>query len=170
MTKVKTKVKSTEGIEKNMHEEIGNLVHKAYHEGFEDGAKAADTLGNCSWEQGVKDAWGCVTSLIRCFADDDETSEENGAAAYAIAGALEETDPLEYTRAYNEARADEPMEDEIKVGDLVIDPNGKECVITNMETHIHVIYPESGKTHKWSRDTKFKPTGEHIVGVGKVEL
>lgn len=164
-------VKSTKGIEKNMHSEIENLVRKAYNEGKEDGLKEAKAMDSCSWEKGVEDAWGCVTHMLNTLGKDDDIKADERAVMRAVAHTLETSDPLGFTRSYVEVRnLDADDEDGLEVGDVVLDPADNECVITNMETHIHVIYPKNGKTKKWDKDTKFKPTGKHIIGVGKVEL
>ena len=49
----------------------------------------------------------------------------------------------------------------LHVGDEVIDCSGNKCIITNIDTNIHVIYPANGKTHKWSKKSHFVKTGAH---------
>lgn len=66
---------------------------------------------------------------------------------------------------YNEYKARKAKEAEdakLHVGDEVIDGSGNTCVITNIDTSIHVIYNKNHKTHKWSKNTKFKKTGNHF--------
>lgn len=166
--KIMTEVKSTKGIEKNMHEEIDNLVRKAYNEGFVDGKNAVKSLNSCSWEKGVTDAWECVCHMLNMMGKDHDIKRDERAVIRAVSHTLETSDPIDFTKSYVEFRNAEEDE-EIEVGDLVIDPSGNECIITNIGTHIHVIYTENLKTHKWELGTEFKPTGLQVVGFGKVE-
>ena len=46
------------------------------------------------------------------------------------------------------------------VGDYVRDISGDLCVITNVDTEVHVMYSD-GKTRKWPRHTKFSRTGSN---------
>ena len=166
-----TEVKSTKGIEQNMHSEIGNLVRKAYNEGFADGSKAVKTIDTCSWKQGAEDAWECIIKMLDIMSTEEDISRDDKCVFRALVHTLENADHIDYTRSYVAVRnIGEDKEDELEVGDVVLDPAGHECVITNMDTHIHVIYPSNGKTHKWDKDTIFESTGKHIVGVGKVEI
>ena len=52
----------------------------------------------------------------------------------------------------------ELFEQKIKVGDYVRDISDILCIVTNIDTHIHVIYP-NGKTHKWPKNSRFTKTG-----------
>lgn len=167
-------VKSTKGIEKNMHEEIDNLVRKAYNEGFVDGKNTVHSMGNCSWEKGVQDAWDCVINTIELMSRDCDMKKEDRIVFRALTKALESDDPIDFTRSFVEIRNleaddEEDEEDELEVGDLVTDPSGNECIVTNIDTHIHVIYTDSLKTHKWKLDTEFKPTGLKVVGFGRID-
>lgn len=166
-------VKSTKGIEKNMHSEIENLVHKAYEEGKADGLKEARTTDSCSWEKGVTDAWGCVIHTLNTLGKDEDIKADERAVMRAVAHTLETSDAIGFTRSYVEMKnltADEEADEPIEVGDVVLDPSGNECVITNDDTHYHVIYTSNGKTHKWDKDTKFEPIGKRVEGVGRIRL
>lgn len=166
-------VKSTKGIEKNMHSEIENLVHKAYEEGKADGLKEAKATDSCSWEKGVTDAWECVTHTFNLLSTECDFTIEERKVMKAVAHILEDSRPIEQTRVYVETRNhadDEEADEPIEVGDVVLDPSGNECVITNDDTHYHVIYTSNGKTYKWNKDTKFKPIGKRVVGVGRIRL
>lgn len=166
--KIMTEVKSTKGIEKNMHAEIENLVRKAYNEGLVDGKNSGNALGSCSWEKGVTDAWECIINILDTMGRDGDIKRDERAVIRAVSHTLETSDPIDFTKSYVEVRNAEEDE-EIEVGDLVLDPSGNECIITNIGTHIHVIYTENLKTHKWELGTEFKPTGLRVVGFGKVE-
>ena len=176
-----TEVKSTKGIEKNMHEEIDNLVRKAYDEGFRHGMNSVDALKGCSWEKGVTDAWECVCNTLNMMGKDKSIKADDRAVMRAMAHTFETSDPIGFTKSYVDVRNIEEdeedvdyefnysEEDELEVGDLVTDPSGNECIITNIDTHIHVIYTDNLKTHKWKLDTEFKPTGLKVVGFGRIE-
>lgn len=168
-----TEVKSTKGIEKNMHEEIDNLVRKAYNEGFVDGKNAVDALKGCSWEKGVTDAWECMCNTLNMMGKDKAIKADERAVMRAMAHTFETSDPIGFTKSYVDVRnieeGEEDEEDELEVGDLVIDPSGNECIVTNIDTHIHVIYTDTLKTHKWKLDTEFKPTGLKVVGFGRID-
>lgn len=127
-------------------------------------------INKCSWEKGVTDAWETIVNVLNVLGKDKDISKDERAVIRAVAHTLEHTDAVEHTRNYVEVRNLNAEEDDVEVGDMVLDPNGNECVITNMESLIHVIYPNNGKTRRWGKDTKFKPTGKRIIGVGKVEL
>lgn len=132
-------------------------------------------INKCSWEKGVTDAWETIVNVLNVLGKDEDISRDERAVMRAVAHTLEHTDAVEHTRNYVEVRnlginEAEEEDEELEVGDVVIDPRGKECVITNMETHIHVICTKDGMTERWYKDTKFKPTGKRIIGVGKVAL
>lgn len=125
----------------------------------------------CSWEKGVNDAWDCVVDILMKMGNEDDIKDSDRMIFRAIAHTLEDIDHVDFTRSFVEIRnldADDEEEDELEVGDLVIDPSGNECIITNIGTHIHVIYTDNLKTHKWKLDTEFKPTGLRVIGMGKV--
>lgn len=165
-------VKSTKGIEKNMRSEIENLVRKAYEEGKADAEKVARAMDKCSWEQGVKDAWETIIDVFTLLGNDGVLKANDRVVIRAMADILKTYDYIDATRRYVDAKNLEEDKEEYvpKEGDVVLDPIGNECIITNIESHIHVIYIKNRKTHKWELDTEFKPTGKHVVGIGKIEL
>lgn len=128
-------VKSTKGIEKNMHSEIENLVHKAYEEGKADGLKEAKATDSCSWEKGVTDAWGCVIHTLNMLGKDEDIKADERAVMRAIAHTLETSDAIGFTRSYVEMKnltADDEADKSIEVGDVVIDADGKERVVIHI--------------------------------------
>lgn len=133
-------------------------------------------IEKCSWEKGVTDAWETIINMLNVLGKDEDISKDERAVMRVVAHALEHTDAVEHTRSRVKVRnlgiEEDDEEEELEVGDVVIDPRGKECVITNTETHIHVICIKDGKTCIWGKKLKdeFKPTGKRIIGVGKVEL
>lgn len=65
----------------------------------------------------------------------------------------------EYGKRKAEKESGKPEKPDLKVGDCVLDGSGNFCTITQIGTHIHVMYP-SGKTHKWSKGAKFRYVGK----------
>ena len=166
-------VKSTKGIEQNMCDEIKNLVRKAYTEGRQDGMKEHKAISNCSWAKGVEDAWECIVNLLNTLGKDDDIKSDERAVMRAVAHTLEHTDAVDHTRSYvgiKNLKIDVKEDKPIEVGDVVLDKSGNECVVTNTDTHIHVIYPSNGKTMKWDKRAKFEQTGKRVLGMGKVEV
>lgn len=55
-------------------------------------------------------------------------------------------------------------EEPIRVGDEVEDPNGLKAIVTNYDTHMHLIYPHNGKTWKVPHDQEYaiKRTGKEF--------
>lgn len=166
-------VKSTKGIEQNMCDEIKNLVRKAYTEGRQDGRKEHRAIVDCSWAIGVEDAWECIVNLLNTLGKDDDIKSDERAVMRAVAHTLEHTDAVDHTRSYvgiKNLKLDVKEDKPIEVGDVVLDKSGNECVVTNTDTHIHVIYPSNGKTMKWDKRAEFKQTGKRVLGMGKVEI
>lgn len=166
-------VKSTKGIERNMHEEIDNLVRKAYTEGRQDGMKEHKAVNECSWAKGVEDAWGCIIDMLKMLGKDGDIASDDRTVMRAVAHTLEHTDAVDHTRSYvgiKNLKVDVKEDKPIEVGDVVLDKSGNECVVTNADTHIHVIYPRNGKTMKWDKRAKFEQTGKRVLGMGKVEI
>ena len=69
---------------------------------------------------------------------------------------IEAWTPEEFVQKINKYK--EVYEQKLKVGDYVKDCTNNLCVITNIGTYIHVIYP-NGKTHKWKKNTRFTKVG-----------
>ena len=166
-------VKSTKGIEQNMCSEIKNLVRKAYTEGRQDGMKEHKAVSDCSWAKGVEDAWECIIDMLKMLGKDGDIASDDRTVMRAVARTLENTDAIDHTRSYvgiKNLKIDVKEDKPIEVGDVVLDKSGNECVVTNADTHIHVIYPQNGKTKKWDKRAEFKQTGKRVLGVGKVEV
>lgn len=171
-------VKSTKGIEKNMHNEIDNLVRKAYNEGYvkgrEAGAKSVkmdeDKLAEIRGE-GVLELWNTLNAMVdEKFLKKSEVLPE----AYVVDTRKFTDWMLDTLKScpFELFEADEKCEEKsIEVGDIVLDPSGRKCTVTNTDTHIHVVY-EDGKTHKWKKDAKFEQTGERakIIGYGELGI
>ena len=87
----------------------------------------------------------------KCYenADDVLTNLSAAEALFAV---------HEYGKRKAEKESGKPEKPDLKVGDCVLDGSGNFCTITQIGTHIHVMYP-SGKTHKWSKGAKFRYVG-----------
>lgn len=175
-------MKETRGLKSNMHSEIENLERKAYNKGYADGKadakRDAKTLTeaeeSCSWQKGVMDAWEYLADTFENFYEECSLFAMN-----AMRDLFVDLDPVSYVKAFVEERSKEQLEREEQeekyepqTGDMVTDPSGHECIVLNTDTHIHVVYTNSGKTHKWKKETRFTKVGEcnipKIIGVGKI--
>lgn len=112
------------------------------------------------YEQASNDVWAMACDIYGMGED------ELCSAFYDCCGLFPFGESVEkvITR-YNEYKARKAKEAEdakLHVGDEVIDGSGNVCVITNIDTSIHVIYNKNHKTHKWGKNTKFKKTGNHF--------
>ena len=156
-------VKSTKGIERNMHEEIDNLVRKAYLEGFANGYKdCKEERGEHLWKQGVIDSWNTVLAIIDGLAQNvgkDNTLSSDKEVLEALHTLLSNHNPVYETEFYIQECDEDEEKYEPQTGDICLDPIGNECVIGNTDTHIHVIY-RNKKTHKWDKSAEFKWTGK----------
>lgn len=72
-----------------------------------------------------------------------------------------------YAKMNEQEEPQKPSQSELSVGECVFDPSGNLCVITQIGTHIHVIYP-SGKTHKWSNGTRFRKAADKHLDFAKI--
>ena len=75
-----------------------NLCNDAYNKGFEAGT---ESIQECSWEKGVRDAW----EYLKHMADEiavDTTSYES--EVRQLSGVIHNLDPVIYTKDYVESR------------------------------------------------------------------
>lgn len=169
-------VRGTKGLKSNMHSEIETLESKAYKAGHRDGYnEARNKARECSWEKGVTDTLAMVRDFLKTLSEDEDLPFEGKAAATALLGIASKSDEwfVETVREFNEYVNKLASEEDSKsyvpeVGDVILDPAGNECAVTNTDRNIHVIYTENGKTCKWSKDTKFKKVGNKSMVFGKV--
>lgn len=118
------------------------------------------------YDNGVTD--GEYSGRIKRFGEMAEAiriwSEMPYSEATAIFGAIQLTDILRLNRP--EVFVDKCMKwkeihdtkSKYSIGDYVEDSAGNLCVITNIDSSIHVVYP-NGKTHKWKKGAKFTKLG-----------
>ena len=69
---------------------------------------------------------------------------------------LDAHSPNEFIEKINQYK--DLYEQKLRVGDYVKDCSNNLCVITNIDTSIHVVYP-NGKTHKWKKNSRFTRLG-----------
>ena len=69
---------------------------------------------------------------------------------------IESCNPEEFIDKINKYK--EIYELKLKVGDYVKDCSNRLCVVTNIDTAIHVMYA-NGKTHKWKKNSRFTKLG-----------
>lgn len=133
------KVKSTRGIEKNMHDEIEKLVYKAYNEGYTD--------GNI---KGINDCFTAYREMFRRSSEVLETETANTEFLFDVY-----KDPVQLVNSYLKDKEDK--EDSVykpRVGDVVIDPFGNECMVTNTDTCIHSVRLENGQVNICGKSDK----------------
>ena len=108
------------------------------------------------YQDGLNEAWAYCKELCSC--------------AFGTFG-MGMLDVLtEYTAedAIAKMKRDEDICTEVEVGDEVIDPNGIKAVVTNVDTHRHILYPHNGKTWKVPNGVELKKTGARkTVSIGK---
>lgn len=132
-----------------------------YNVGFKEGKNIGYALGKENgYAKGLKDAW----DVIRFIAD--ETDGE----VYDVFGLTEvEWDTWDdLIREYEAEEICEPIlkylaehseqAGKIEIGDIVCDENGLWGVVTNTDTHYHILY-SNGKTWKAPKSYPFKKTG-----------
>lgn len=137
-------------IEYEIHfEKVPNDNTAEYKSGYEAG-----------YEQASNDVWAVACDIYGM------SGENLAQAFYDCCGCIPFNESVEKVIAcYNEYKAKKAAEAEkvkLHVGDEVIDGSGNACIITNIDTSIHVIYIKNHKTHKWGKNTKFRKTGNHF--------
>lgn len=69
---------------------------------------------------------------------------------------VEAWNPVEFIDKINKYK--EVYKLNLKVGDYVKDCSDRLCVVTNVDTAVHVMYA-NGKTHKWKKNSRFTKLG-----------
>ena len=155
-------------------EEASKILHdreeEAYNKGFNAGQLVPrpvdDENYNLGFKAGMDTAWDVARKLrhpsysgvfqeerkeIFGYENADDVLTNLSAAEALLA-------VHEYGKRKAEKESGKPEKPDLKVGDCVLDGSGNFCTITQIGTHIHVMYP-SGKTHKWSKGAKFRYVG-----------
>jgi len=120
-------------------------------------------------DMGLEAAWEAVKRIESLPEDGGLTNEEIADVFDQYVDSFHlyrKFDVHEAIRRLNEFQARRFNKAEIganlQVGDSVYDEAGNVCVITNIGSHVHVIYT-NGKTHKWNKRSKFVKTGRCAV-------
>jgi len=149
--------------------EVGKYqTEEAYKTGYVDGnldvknkLDIIDEIKQGEYTRGVKDAWRVALQIASMKGYDflemaaEELDLDPGQSVFS-------KDPFAVmdilNRYYEEKK--EQKKYKLQVGDCVYDKSGNKCVVTNVDSSVHVIYP-SGKTHKWKKSDRFQLYG-HI--------
>jgi len=129
--------------------EIGHeLLVTYYDNGVTDGIYSGRIKGMTEMAEAIKIYWNIpVTDMKTIF------------GASTLFDIFETHSPNEFVdKCQKWSELHTTKNDKIKVGDYVRDCSGTLCVVTNIQSHIHVIYP-NGKTHKWKKNSKFTKVG-----------
>ncbi len=156
-------------------EEASKILHdreeEAYNKGFNAGQLVPRPVDDENYDLGFKagmdTAWDVAGKLrhpsYSGICDDEREAifgyrnSDDVLTQFTAAGALEALHEYGLKKAAEEKQK-QPEKPDLKVGDCVLDGSGNFCTITQIGTHIHVMYP-SGKTHKWSKGAKFRYVG-----------
>lgn len=150
----------------HLHRTIDDCVDKIYTCGLSEGKmeafKEKESKARC---EGVMDAWTAIQYLLK------EALEENTVTQFLHTLACD--CPFDLIAEVKQKRAEEEAEKEVEEEEIYIpknfecveDPSGHKCLVTNTDTHIHVLYP-NGKTHKWDKVKGFKK----ISTIGELTL
>lgn len=128
------------------------------------------------FKAGMDTAWDVARKLRHpsysgIFEDEREAvfgyrNSDDVLTQFTAAGALEALHEYGLKKAAEEKRK-QPEKHDWKVGDCVYDSSGNFCMITQIGTHIHVLYP-NGKTHKWSKGTRFRKAADKHLDFAKI--
>ena len=151
-------------------EDIKKREEAAYRKGYEAGMMMQHPdkkdAYDCGFEVGLSTAWDVARKLRHPSYSGVFQEERKEIFGYENADDvltnLNAAEALLAVHKYGKRKAEKesgkPEKSDLKVGDCVLDGSGNFCTITQIGTHIHVIYP-SGKTHKWSKGAKFRYVG-----------
>lgn len=127
----KETISQTEGLCK----EVANCIRNAYDRGYKQGGKDAEKEARKKeyWEQGynegLKDAWTCCRDMEEILFDVDNNKFSEIFGAPDFHSALTHFDVEKCIQKIKEYEEKQKQDDEIKVGDEVIFPNGKKGIV-----------------------------------------
>lgn len=145
--KSRTKQEIIDRYMKDTESKANSLYSKGYKAGKNDGYALGREKADESFEMGSRMA---IAALRHLWAHTDMTAER----------VLNLSDEEILKAVTKEAK-----KPELKLGDEVVDCNGLKAVVTNVGTHVHLIYPHNGKTWKASFDEPLEPTGRHFGSI-----
>ena len=147
---------------RNKLEVVEEIKKGEYHKGYQDGQKAAWDVARRLYY-----FWfDVVFQDANRFADELQVDAKPGDSVFIkLFEQFTPDEVVQKLKAYAK-KAKTPQINKgpkWKVGDCVIDCSGNRCLITNIDTHIHVLY-ENGKTHKWKKSDRFIKDGStHVL-------
>lgn len=144
---------------KHIAETLYGYMDVAYDEGFEAGVK---TTQECSWEKGVRDAW----EYIKHMALDNGCTFDYPSEEWDFAKFLIDLDPVMYTKDYVEERnrKDLAKTEPIEVGDIVIQPDGEERLVTQVVgDFIYIFDYKNGTDLRVCTRNELTKTGKKAV-------
>lgn len=165
-------------------EEASKILHdreeEAYNKGFNAGQLVPRPVDDENYDLGFKAGMGTAWDVARKLRHpsysgicDDEReaifgyrNSDDVLTQFTAAGALEALHEYGLKKAAEEKQK-QPEKHDWKVGDCVYDSSGNFCMITQIGTHIHVLYP-NGKTHKWSKGTRFRKAADKHLDFPKI--
>lgn len=166
----KETISQTEGLCK----EVANCIRNAYDRGYKQGAKDAEgeARKKAYWEQGynegMKDAWELVRKLRHpsygnTYSDNEKKDIFGYVSADSILTNLSASEAIQKVKEYEEKQKQD--DDEIKVGDEVIFPNGKKGIVWLIYgNECHTI----GDYNRVRPKEYLKRTGRHFDQIAEV--
>lgn len=137
-----------------------------YRKGVSEGSTMA-TEG--AYEMGRADMYECVRIFLKMtFGEIREmfpkASIGEGGEWINVFSIYDAEEFAEAIRAYRQGK-----KNAFKVGDEVIDSNGLRAIITNADTHYHLLYVHNGKTWKAPKTANLLSTGKSYENVTPTE-
>lgn len=120
-----------------------NLCNDAYNKGFEAGT---ESIQECSWEKGVRDAWEYIRHKADELYDDNLISWSQ--SIEEVQDFLHNLDPVIYTKDYVDSRKKEDLAkaEPIEVGDIVTRYDGEERLVTYIDKDfVYTLNLEDGR-------------------------
>lgn len=146
---------SKEDIIERSVRDYENKATSLYNNGYKEGKNEGYRMGK---ESGIKEAWQLVRDLEAMSYERFKSAFRGFESIWDVVNELD----------YEEVKhcLEDFAEDELKtvtVGDVVIDPNGLEAIVTNTDTAYHLYYPHNGKTWKAPKRTSLKKAGKRSI-------
>ena len=166
----------TEKMSKIQHDREEEAYNKGFNAGQLVPRPVDDENYDLGFNAGMDTAWDVARKLRHpsysgIFDDEREVifgyrNSDDVLTQFTAAGALNALHEYGLKKAAEEKQK-QPEKHDWKVGDCVYDSSGNFCMITQIGTHIHVLYP-NGKTHKWSKGTRFRKAADKHLDFPKI--
>ena len=143
----------TKGVRKGINDQLDILERRAYEAGYAKGIADTVRSDEAVLLDGAKAMHDAFITISHYNEQDKDGMEFADLMSYLLTRC-----PKDILAIAERIRSGEFEEAEEKyvptVGDRVKDCSGRECKITNTDTHVHVLYND-GKTHKWKKSDEF---------------